>query len=228
MDFRQEERDDMAGLLRVRWTVTSKDAPQPLIACNRCGCIKPFQSSGKFRLNAQGKRLDAWLIYNCTSCQNTWNCPIWERVNIRETDPALLEALQLNDQVLSKSLAFDIKQLRQHAQQVKECADTNVHKELVSNPARPWSALEIVMAVPICTSLRTDRLLANELGLSRARIRAFEKDGTLRLTQPESLSIKRPVKDQMHVYFDLLRIVEGLDVGMKAAGISESIASNTF
>ena len=218
----------MDGLLRVQWTVTPKDAPQPLIACNRCGCNKPFQSSGKFRLNAQGKRLDAWLIYKCTSCQNTWNCPIWERLNIRETDPVLMEALHLNDQVLAKSLAFDIERLRQHTRQVKECADMDVHKELVSNPARPWSALEIVMIVPFSTSSRTDRLLASELGLSRARIRTFEKNGILRLTQPESLSIRRPVKDQMHVYFDLLRIVGRLDVGMTVAGFPEGIASNAF
>ncbi|MGH1478448.1 MAG: DUF1062 domain-containing protein [Geminicoccales bacterium] len=218
----------MSGLLRVRWTVIPKDAPQPLIACNRCGCYKPFQSSGKFRQNAQGKRLDAWLIYKCTSCQNTWNCPVLERLNIREIDPALMQALQSNDQALAKFLAFDIERLRRHAQQVNECADTDVRKELVSKPARPWSALEIVMVVPFRVSSRTDRLLASELGLSRAHIRSLERNDFLRLTQPENSPIRRPVKDQMHVYIDLLRVIGGLDVGMTAAGFPTDTASDAL
>lgn len=226
MDFRQEERDDMSGLLRVRWTVIPIDAPQPMIACNRCSSSKPFQSSGKFRLNAQRKRIDAWLIYKCTSCQNTWNFPVFERLNIREIDPALMQALQANNQTLAKSLAFDIERLRRHAQQFKECAEMDVRKELVSKPARPWSALEIVMVVPFRLSSRTDRLLASELGLSRACIRSLERSNLLRLTQPENSPIRRPVKDQMHIYIDLLGINGGLDVGMTAAGFTEDIVSD--
>ena len=66
----------MVGTLSVQWTVTPKFTPQPLRACNRCGAVTPFRSSGKIRLNANRKRIDAWLIYRCTACDKTWNRPI--------------------------------------------------------------------------------------------------------------------------------------------------------
>ena len=61
--------------------------PQPWLACSRCRDIRPFRCSEKFRLNANGKRLDAWLIYRCGSCDNTWNRPVLERRNRRDIDP---------------------------------------------------------------------------------------------------------------------------------------------
>ncbi|MGT2464890.1 hypothetical protein ACVOMV_04880 [Mesorhizobium atlanticum] len=49
--------------LRVHWTIAPAIAPRPLINCNRCGDIKPYRCSKKFRVNANGKRIDVWLIY---------------------------------------------------------------------------------------------------------------------------------------------------------------------
>ena len=217
----------MSGILRVRWTVTPKDAPQPLIACNRCGCRKPFHSSGKFRLNTQGKRQDAWLIYKCTSCQSTWNCPVFERKNVREIDPSTMQALQSNNQSLAKELAFDGIWLRRHAHSVKERHDADIRKEIVSGTAKPWLDLEILLAVPFQVSLRTDRLLARELGLSRTQLRNLERNGCLCVAQPENTSIRRSAKDQMCIYIDLQEVVGGATVGTAATGELEEIVSDT-
>ncbi len=217
----------MSGILRVRWTVTPKDAPQPLIACNRCGCRKPFQSSGKFRLNAQGKRQDAWLIYKCTSCQSTWNCPVFVRKHIREIDPATMQALQSNSKPLAKKMAFDGILLRRHAQSVKESNDADVRKEIVSGTAKPWLALEILLAVPFHIPLRTDRLLARELGLSRTQLRNLERNRYLCVEQPKNASIRRPAKDQMCIYIDLQEVIGGATVGKAATSDLEETAPDT-
>ncbi|TIW96850.1 MAG: hypothetical protein E5V57_26540, partial [Mesorhizobium sp.] len=54
----------MSSILRIRWVIAPKTAPRPLINCNRCNGLKAYHSSGKFRVNANGKRIDAWLIYH--------------------------------------------------------------------------------------------------------------------------------------------------------------------
>ncbi len=218
----------MSGILRVRWTVTPKDTPQPLVTCNRCGCLRPFQSSGKFRLNAQGKKLDAWLIYQCTSCDSTWNCPIFERKTVREVDPATMEALQSNSQPLAKAMAFDRGWLRRHALSVTDLNGADVHKELVSGAAKPWLALEILLALPFQLPLRTDRLLAGELGLSRAQLRNLERNGKLRVVQPKNASIRRPAEDRMCICIDLQEVARGAIVGTATALDLESIASDIF
>ena len=36
--------------------------------CGGCGKKMVFECAGKFRVNANGRRLDVWLIYRCQRC----------------------------------------------------------------------------------------------------------------------------------------------------------------
>ena len=104
----------------VQWTIIPQLAPQPWIACSGCGGPKPFESSGKTRLNANGKKLDAWLIYRCLACEKTWNRSIFERRNVRSIDRSVLEAMQSSDREWIRVLEFDVAALRREAQRVDE------------------------------------------------------------------------------------------------------------
>ena len=73
----------MSGTLRIHWAIAPEIAPQPLINCNRCGTVKAYRCSEKFRVNANGKRIDVWLIYRCVDCDNSWNFGIFERPALR-------------------------------------------------------------------------------------------------------------------------------------------------
>ena len=97
------------SVLCVRWTVATVVAPQPWLACSRCGSARPFVSSGKFRVNASGRTLDAWLVYKCSACAATWNRPVIERRKVRDIDPRMLEALQANDPGWERRVAFDVE-----------------------------------------------------------------------------------------------------------------------
>ena len=97
----------MSDVLRVQWTIIPGSAPEPWLNCNRCRGTTRFRTSGKIRVNANGKRVDAWLIYKCTSCDNTWNRPVLERRHVSTIDPHLLASLQANDPDLSRRLAFE-------------------------------------------------------------------------------------------------------------------------
>ncbi len=37
--------------------------------CGGCGKKQEFVNSGKFRVNANGNRVDVWLIYRCKKCK---------------------------------------------------------------------------------------------------------------------------------------------------------------
>lgn len=155
--------------LRVLWTVTSLVAPQPHLACNRCGTTRPYRSSGKFRLNANGKRLDAWLVYRCTTCENSWNFTLFERRLRRDIAPELLAALETNQPALARRHAFDTVALKRAARLVEEFPDVAVRKTIVEAAPAP-DALQIMLALERPVALRLDRLLATELGTSRSRL----------------------------------------------------------
>ena len=51
----------------------------------------------KFRTNAQKKRIDVWLIYRCSACDEVWNLPIFERVATGDIAPDAFDAIARND-----------------------------------------------------------------------------------------------------------------------------------
>ncbi len=180
----------MSQVLRVRWTIVPQTAPQPWRPCSRCGGARRFRTGGKARVNANGRRVDAWLIYRCTACDGTWNRPILERRPLRAIDPAFLGALVANDPELMRRLAFDVEALRRRGGRVELFDDVVVTRDMPSE------------SVPAPTGLRLDRLLGNELRLSRSVVRRLESRGALVVSPPGS-RLHRPVRDGMEVGIDL-------------------------
>jgi hypothetical protein len=192
----------MSDVLRVQWTIIPQTAPQPWLNCNRCGGIRRGRTTGKIRVNANGKRLDAWLIYGCTSCGNSWNRPILERQHVRTITPELLMSLRTNEPALARRLAFDVEDLKRGAKRVEAFDDVLVIKNVLSENTMPLRRLEILCVVPEPTGLRVDRLLASELHMSRSRIEWLEKAEHL-VVLPEGSRLRRAVRDGTRLIMDL-------------------------
>ena len=193
----------MSDALRVLWTVVPRIAPQPWLKCNRCRGTRRFRSSEKIRVNANGKRLDAWLIYNCTSCDSTWNRPVLERRPVGMIDPLFLMSLRANEPDLVRRLAFDTENLRRKIGLVEKFDDVVVRKEVLTESMTPVRWLEILCAVPETTGLRVDRLLATELRLSRSRIRSLQDTGDIAVSPEGSRMLRTAVRDGMRVTIEL-------------------------
>jgi hypothetical protein len=193
----------MSNVLAIQWTITPQIAPQPRLTCNRCGGVRQFRSSDKIRLNANGKRVDAWLIYRCVDCDNSWNRPLFERRNIRDIDPMSLRALQTNDPDFVRRIAFDVEGLRRWSERVEEFATGDVQKHVQSKNSEPLARIEITLVASMPTCVRVDRLLASELGISRARIQELQTSGRLTMSPHGARMLRRPVRDQMCVALEV-------------------------
>ena len=192
----------MSDVLRVQWTIIPRTAPQPWLNCNRCGGVRRFRTSDKIRVNANGKRLDAWLIYRCISCGNTWNRPILERQHVRTIDPEFLMSLRANEPALARRLASDVEELKRRAARVEAFDDVLVIRKVLLVNTLPLRRLEILCAVPQPTALRADRLLAAELHWSRSRIQRMERAGEL-VVLPVGSRLRRAVRDGTRLVIDL-------------------------
>ncbi|RNJ43565.1 hypothetical protein B5V01_18315 [Mesorhizobium erdmanii] len=193
----------MSGTLRIHWAITPEIAPRPLINCNRCGGVKAYRCSGKFRVNANGKRIDVWLIYRCVDCDNSWNFGIFERCNRRDIEPVLLQALESNDAGLARRHAFDIVALRNQVGRVEEFPDVAVHKRLLGGASESAVALELLLGLEMPTSLRLDRLLASELGISRSRLQTLAERRLLVVDPDGAKALRKPARQGMTVRIDL-------------------------
>ncbi len=183
----------MSDTIRVQWTIVPQVAPQPWLNCNRCGGPKAFRSSGKIRVNANGKRLDAWLIYKCTACDSTWNRPILERRPVLTVQAALRE----DQATLVRRLEFDAEALRRHARRIEQFDDVVVTRSTLSEATVSARRLEILCLVVEPTALRLDRLLASELQVSRRRLR------DLVVLEEPSRVLHKPVRHGQRVSIEL-------------------------
>ncbi|WP_030993027.1 DUF1062 domain-containing protein [Streptomyces sp. NRRL WC-3744] len=87
----------------TNWVVVPTCLPLVLRRCHVCASER-FRTSGKFRVNAHHKLIDAWLLALCTACGETAKLTVLERMNVRSVRPELLDRLHDNDPGLAAEL----------------------------------------------------------------------------------------------------------------------------
>lgn len=92
----------------VTWRVRLLSPPPVLRHCKKCGQTTEYHSSGLFRVNAQRKSLDIWLIYKCTHCDTTWNAEIYSRIRPQSLSAELLHRFVNNEEGLALRCAVDL------------------------------------------------------------------------------------------------------------------------
>lgn len=193
----------MHSLLQVQWRVTPLKLPRPWLPCARCDARRPFVCSGKFRVNAQKKRIDAWLIYRCAHCEQNWNFPVLERCPVNAIEPALLRALTESDAALARHHAFDLVRLGRYSLEIEAFPELQVEKRLLSSVAAEAGRAEIEILAASALGIRLDRLLAVELGLSRGRIERLERRGALSVSPNVNRTLSQVARNGQRIRIEL-------------------------
>lgn len=197
----------MVGGLIVAWSVVSTQSYSVVRQCARCDGPRIFESSGKFRLNANGKRLDAWLIYRCAACGRSWNRTLFERRAVDTVAPELLEALQSNDPARVAAFGFAFE---------RAGAAFEIHKRRIRADPPPWRGLEIRMEAGRGAP-RLDLVLARGLGQPRGRLALWAQEGRLCVASERKRALSKPVAAGMIVRATLDGLAEAAAIG-EAAG----------
>ncbi|MEO1263813.1 MAG: DUF1062 domain-containing protein [Bacteroidota bacterium] len=82
--------------IEIIWEIRAKNTPLLKRKCNRCD-NNSFYCSEKFRINAQKKKIDIWLIYKCGKCDNTYNMTILNRTNTATINKDLFDKFSENN-----------------------------------------------------------------------------------------------------------------------------------
>ncbi|MFG3701695.1 DUF1062 domain-containing protein [Micromonospora sp. NPDC047620] len=89
------------------WTVRRTRLPLLAFRCVHCHSGLASTGDGKFRVNANGKLLDIWLLVACVSCGRTSKITVHDRVPVRYLDPILLEGYSGNSSSLLARVLLD-------------------------------------------------------------------------------------------------------------------------
>ncbi|GID27527.1 DUF1062 domain-containing protein [Paractinoplanes brasiliensis] len=90
----------------AQWLVSPTRLPLIRRRCLRCPSTR-FEAHGKFRINANHKLLDVWLLALCAGCGTTVKLTVLERANVRAITPPLLDRFHSNDTTLAAELLTD-------------------------------------------------------------------------------------------------------------------------
>ncbi len=88
--------------------------------CGGCGKKREFINSGKFRVNANGGKVDVWLIYRCRKCKHSWNLVVYERIRPAKIPADLLEKFFENDEETAVRYGNDRAFLKQNHAELNE------------------------------------------------------------------------------------------------------------
>ncbi|WP_330239656.1 DUF1062 domain-containing protein [Streptomyces sp. NBC_00525] len=167
----------------IHWAVVPTRLPLVLRRCPACGPAG-FRAHGKFRVNANHKLLDAWLLALCTGCGDTTRITILERAHVRSIRPELLDRMHANDPALAAELLQDgVVRRRNHI-----ALDwTDAWRLDTGDDAPPdRGAVEVSVRFGAPIAVRPLRLIADGFGLSRAEAERLLAEG--RLVSPARLT----------------------------------------
>nr|WSW60770.1 DUF1062 domain-containing protein [Streptomyces sp. NBC_00998] len=158
------------------WVVMPTCLPTVLRRCPACASDR-FRANGKFRVNANHKLLDAWLLVLCTACGDTAKLTILERMNVRSIRPELLDRMHRNDPYLAAELLQDPVVRRRNrialdwdnAWRLDTGGSDHLDREVVDVSVR------FAARIPV----RPVRLIAEGCGLSRAEVERLITEGKL-------------------------------------------------
>ena len=214
----------MSRILSLRWTIASAGTAAPLkpvLVCRRCDAPRAFESSGRFRLNANGKRLDAWLVYRCIACSASWNRPVFERRHRNTIGSAMLDALHANSPELAAAIAADRAGLSRWTARFEEAEDDapSIRRTVLSDAAGSITALRITICAPGALAMRADRVLALGLGVSRTRISDIAGQGRITDGGAGAARLPRLLRDGAAVAVRLEGLPDAALLARQAAGL---------
>ena len=160
------------------WRVKVTGAPMILHRCGKCGCER-FVSSGRFRVNANGSRIDVWLIFKCERCNATWNMDILSRVRTGSIGAAHYRSFLNNDAATTLRYALDRDTLYRNG----VVLDSDALMLNIDGPLPLGGAdTRVVIKSTAPLHISVARVIAQKLGISKGAVRRMEAAGLLECT----------------------------------------------
>jgi hypothetical protein len=164
--------------LTTQWLVCPTGLPLIRRRCPRCSSGR-YRAHGKFRVNANHKLLDVWLLALCAGCGETVKLTVLERVHVRAIDPSTLTRFHDNDLELAAKLLQDPGLLRRNGVTLDWDGVWTLHKTLDVSEAEVIDvSVRFVWRIPVGLT----ELLSVGLDVSRSEVKRLVADGNLSST----------------------------------------------
>jgi hypothetical protein len=180
--FSHGNRDGSDIDRKALWVIRELGLPAIVKACVTCRSTR-HHPSGRFRVNANNKRLDVWMLISCELCNRTSKIPIHERISVRALENHRLVMFEKNDPAMVRQLAMDASLASRGGYRLDWSGTWELETDMPFyelERADP-TPLEVVVRFEFPAPIRVEKLLMAGFGLSRSAARGMVDSGRIRL-----------------------------------------------
>ncbi len=182
----------MSYLRKIEYEIVLKDSFLIIRNCPKCGRKSHYINTKKFRVNANGNKLDIWLIYQCAECKHTLNLAIYERKKASSITKEEYQCFLGNDEQLAERYGKDMQLFRTNKADID--FDRLHYGVIKLHETKEISGFgeQIIITVknPNQMKIRSEKQIAMVLGLSRNQVKSLLEKGEIELVMelPQSIS----------------------------------------
>lgn len=182
----------MSYLKKIEYEIILKDSFWVIRSCPKCGRKTHYINTKKFRINANGNKLDIWLIYQCAECKHTLNLAIYERKKVSSVPKEEYQCFLNNNEQLAEMYGKNMQLFRTNKADIDF---EKMHYDFVKRQETTESSgfgeqIVITIKNPYQLKIRSEKQIAMVLGLSRSQVKNLLEKGEIKLEAelPQSVS----------------------------------------
>lgn len=183
----------MSYLRKIEYEIALKESFLIVRGCPKCGRKTYFHNAKKFRINANGNKLDIWLIYQCTECKHTLNLSIYERQKVSSIPKKEYQRFLDNDEQLAEMYGKNVQLFRKNKAVLDfEKADYDFVKLHETTEYSDFDE-QIIITInnPYQLKIHPEKQIAEIGGLSRSQVKNLLERGEMELKTklPQFISV---------------------------------------
>lgn len=173
----------MSYLKKMEYEIVLKDSFWVIRNCPKCGRKTYFKNTRKFRVNANGNKLDVWLIYQCEECKYSLNISIYERRKVSSIPDSEYQCFLKNDEQFAEMYGKNVQIFRKNKAAIDFQKVTYDYVKLHETMEYGNIKKQIVIVVnnPYQLKIRPEKQIAEILGLSRSQVKNLLDKGEMEL-----------------------------------------------
>ena len=171
----------MSYFKKIEYEIIPKESFSVIRNCSGCGRKSHFKNTKKFRVNANGDKLDIWLIYQCEKCRHTFNLTIYERRKASSVPEEEYRCFLDNDALLAERYGKSFELFRKNKADVDLGTDNYQYHKLSETTDRTPCGPQTVINIrnPYGLKIRPEKQIAEVLGLSRNQVKKMVEQGEI-------------------------------------------------
>lgn len=173
----------MSYLHTIEYTLQPVKSYVVIHNCSGCGSKSGFINTNRFRVNANGNKLDVWLVYQCSKCKHTLNVAIYERIKNSAVPKGEYEKFLQNDEILAekygKTLSFFVRNKLVVNTETQEYELFDSCKQPVAEACKYETGTYVKVMNPYQLQLRAEKVASLVFGLSRSTLKKEMDSGKL-------------------------------------------------